>query len=455
MFLSKLMTIAAFLAACLAAILASAVLISALPGAPLSSQDDGGSRKTGEAGDVVTYTIKRSDFVRTTTQPGTVEAFESVNIAPKFSGYLKKMNVDIGDAVERGQVLAEIDAPEVVAVQNKAHAVVEQAITRLASARAAVTVAHASLEADKAKADAVAATLSRNESILRYREKSLERLRALAAQNAVERRLVDEAEENVEAARSAVTEAKSQVVKAKAGIEKATAKLVAARSDFEGAKANIHVAQAELENASAAAGYTRIVSPWDGIVTRRGYHMGDYVRSGDLGGRVPLLSLIQTGKVKVIVDVPDVDAPYLDKGDRAIVRIDALGGRAYQGAIARTALAQDPATRTVRAEIDLKNEDGRLRPGQYGRVTIDLQDRRDVLSIPVSALFDRSAAGAAACYRIVDGRAVRARIKIGEENGKLMEVVDGLKEGDSVIAEPVRGIRDGQPVSIKNGTGNK
>ncbi len=157
----------------------------------------------------------------------------------------------------------------------------------------------------------------------------------------------------------------------------------------------------------------------------------------------------------MIVDVPDLDAPYLDKGDRAIVKIDALGGRAYQGAIARTALAQDPVARTVRAEIDLNNEEGRLRPGQCGRVTIDLQDRRDVLSIPVSAVIERTPDGAAACYRIAEGRAVRARIKIGEENGNLMEVVDGLKEGDSVIADPVPGIRDGQPVSIKNGTGNK
>ena len=334
MFLSRLRTITAFVAACLVAILASAVLISTLPGAALSSQDDGGSRKTGEAGDVVAYTVKRSDFVRTTTQPGTVEAFESVNIAPKFSGYLKKLNVDIGDAVEHGQVLAEIDAPEVVAEENKAQTVVEQAITRLASARAAVTVAHAVLEAEKARADAIAATVSRHESILKYREKALNRLQGLAAEKAVERRLVDEAEENCEVARSALSEAKSQTITAKADIEKATAKLVATRAEIEVAKADIHVAQAELENATAVAGYTRIVSPWDGIVTKRGYHVGDFVRSGELGAPMPLLSLIQTGKVKVIVEVPDRDAPYLDKGDRAVVKIDALGGRTYQGAIA-------------------------------------------------------------------------------------------------------------------------
>ena len=168
---------------------------------------------------------------------------------------------------------------------------------------------------------------------------------------------------------------------------------------------------------------------------------------------MPLLTLIQTGKVKVIVDVPDLDAPYLDKGDRAIVKIDALGDELTRGR-SRTALAQDPVARTVRAEIDLKNEDGRLRPGQHGRVTIDLQDRRDVLSIPASALIERSPDGAAACYRIVDGHAVKVRIKIGEENGNRVEVVDGMKEGDSVIADPVPDIRDGQPISVKHGASN-
>ena len=86
MFLSKLTTIAAFVAACLSAILASAILISALPGPALSSQDESQTRKTGGGRDVVTYTIKRCDFQRATTQQGKVEAFESVNLVPKFSG---------------------------------------------------------------------------------------------------------------------------------------------------------------------------------------------------------------------------------------------------------------------------------------------------------------------------------------------------------------------------------
>ena len=69
---------------------------------------------------------------------------------------------------------------------------------------------------------------------------------------------------------------------------------------------------------------TRVVSPWDGIVTRRGYHVGDFVRSGDAATAAPLLTVSETRKMRVIVGVPDADSPYLDKGDRAIVRFDAL-----------------------------------------------------------------------------------------------------------------------------------
>jgi RND family efflux transporter MFP subunit len=404
---------------------------------------------------VIAYTIGRSDFQRTTEQPGTVEAFEWVDVAPKLSGYLTHLNVDIGDSVKRGQVLAEIQAPELVAEQRKAQALVEHANAKVVTAKAAVMVAQASLEAAKAKAEAVSAGLGGAESSLRYREQMLKRLKSLAARNAVEHHLVDEAEGNVEVAKSSLAEAKAQMVAARASIQEAMAKLVTAKSDVGEAEANLHIAHAELERALAMTSYTKIVSPWDGIVTRRDSHAGNFVRSGEMGGSAPLFTLMKTGKVRVVVHVPEVDAPYLDNGDRATVRMDSLRGRVYSGVVARTALAEDPKARTVRAEIDLDNSDGRLRPGQYGRVTINLQDRRNILSIPASALIEQAADRTAACYRIVDGRAVRTRIKIGEDYDDRVEVVEGLKEGDSVVTDPNRGITDGQSVSIKQVTSTK
>ena len=102
------------------------------------------------------------------------------------------------------------------------------------------------------------------------------------------------------------------------------------------------------------------------------------------------------------------DAPYLDKGDRAIVQFDALAipNRIYHGVVCPHVTCRGRSSdRTQRAEIDLNNDDGRLRSGQFGRVTIILQDRRGVLSIPASAVIDQNEGGRAACYRIVDGRA--------------------------------------------------
>ena len=169
-----------------------------------------------------------------------------------------------------------------------------------------------------------------------------------------------------------------------------------------------------------------------------------------------MLIIMKTGKMRVVVEVPDRDVPLLDKGDPVTVRIDAIGDRRYQGIIARTGYAEDPKTRTLRAEIDLENVDGRLRPGQYGAATIVLEDLGNRLTIPMSALTDgHRAGGEAACYRVEDRRTVRTPIKVGRDNGERIEVVDGLKEGDSVVIDPTTGISDGQVVDPEPSKGVK
>ena len=111
--------------------------------------------------------------------------------------------------------------------------------------------------------------------------------------------------------------------------------------------------------------------------------------------------------MRVVVLVPDRDVPYLDEGDPVTVQIDALGARGvFQGRIARTAYALDQ-DRTLRAEIDLPNADGRLRPGQFGRVEIELETRENVLTIPSSAIMSGSSDDTANCYRVAGGRAVQ------------------------------------------------
>ena len=166
-----------------------------------------------------------------------MEAFESVDLVPKISGYLKSLKVDIGDAVKRGQVLAEIDAPELAAMLDRSTGAWSNRPRRgLSHAKAAVTVVEATLEAEKTKAETASAAQQRAESMLRYREKSLERYKGLAANNSISRELLDQAEERAEAAKAALSEAKAQAATVRAGIEEGKAKLLAAKARRPGGR---------------------------------------------------------------------------------------------------------------------------------------------------------------------------------------------------------------------------
>ena len=184
-------------------------------------------------------------------------------------------------------------------------------------------------------------------------------------------------------------------------------------------------------------------------MTRRNYHVGDLVRSSNMGNADPILTIVATKTMRVVVDVPDRDVLYLDVGDPVKIRFETLGGRgSYEGRIARMAYALNPQDRTLRAEIDLANADGRLRPGLIGGITIHLETKENVIAIPRSAIVMHEGEGPAFCYRVVGGRAVRIPIKIGRNDGERIEVLEGLNEGDIIIAKPDAGLRDGQPVTV-------
>ena len=197
--------------------------------------------------------------------------------------------------------------------------------------------------------------------------------------------------------------------------------------------------------------YTRITAPYDGFVTRRSYHEGAFVRSADAGNGEPIVTVVRSDIMVVVVDVPHNDVPDLDVGDPVTVQFDALKARGmFQGRITRTAYALDPKYGTLRAEIVLPNPDGRLRPGLVGRVEIVLEIGENVLTIPSSAIAVLDSTDKTAdCYRVANGRAVKTRIKFGLVDGRRIKVLDGLKEGDIVIAKPDARLSDGQTVTIR------
>jgi HlyD family secretion protein len=230
------------------------------------------------------------------------------------------------------------------------------------------------------------------------------------------------------AAEAAVRKARTDLTTAKFRIEQAEAEL------FE-AKAGVRVAEAGRAKANLMVAHTRIISPYDGVVIRRSFHPGDFIRTSDAGNNIPLLTVAQTDKMRVIIYVPDRDIPSLDRGDPTEIKLDALPGLTFRGKVSCFSETEDPQSRTMRTEIDLPNPDGRLREGMYGITAIILQDNSSNLTVPASAVTGRSENGKTSVYVVRDDKAHMTPITIGADDGIRVGVLTGLKADDVVILD--------------------
>src|SRR5262249_13689526 len=179
---------------------------------------------------------------------------------------------------------------------------------------------------------------------------------------------------------------------AEAGQEEARAKIEIARATWEQAKAeqnkaeaDVAVAEADRQSYAALVDYARLTAPYPGVVTRRDINTGDFVQPPAAGKGEPLYVVQRRDVMRVFVEVPEPDAPWVHKGSAARVRVQALQWQEFSGKVDRTSYALDRTTRTLLAEVDLPNSQDRLRPGMYAFATITAESP-NVLSLPDSAV---------------------------------------------------------------------
>jgi RND family efflux transporter MFP subunit len=305
-----------------------------------------------------------------------------------------------------------------------------------------VKIAQASVEEKKAQvASYAAARKFHQKEYLRYIE--------LTQQKAVDFRVSDEKEKQYESALAGEQEAEAAVKTAEAEVAKSEAAVTAAEADMAAARANVLVLKAREAQANILVQYLKLTSPYKGVVTSRNYHRGDFIRSADQGSQPPVLSVARTDRMRVVVYIPDRDVPFLDRGDEAVVRVDALSGEEFRGPVSRYSDREDPENRTMRTEIDLPNPTGRLREGMYGGVTILLEPPSDNLLLPSSALHERSETGEGAVFVVHAGHARRQKVKVGRDNGIVTEITGGLNEHDLVVVSYSGSLEDGEPVDAE------
>ena len=391
---------------------------------------------------VTTVTPERMTVRRTTEEPGQLEAAETTPIYAKLAGYVESVAVNIGAKVKKGQVLAELRMPETEADLKQRRALVEQARSEKKQAEATVDVTRAGVASAEAKVTEIQTGTRRAEADVARWRAEFARIEQLIRDWAQTGSLLDETRNKLQAAQAAEEEVRAQVKYAEAALAEAKARLDKGRSDVQTAISHIEVARFEADHAEAMAGYMKIIAPFDGIVIRRTVDTGHLTTPGASGEL--LFIVARSDIVTITVGVPETDAPFVNAGDPARVRLQALEGKIFEGKVSRTGWALDAATRTLQTEIDLPNEDDLLRPGLYAYTTIIAEEHKDALTVPTTAIVRDGEKSY--CVVVAEGRAKLREVTPGLVDGKRTEIVAGLGGGEQIVEANAASLVDGQPV---------
>lgn len=335
-------------------------------------------------------TPKRSATAVELILPADARPMQETAVYPRTSGYLKRLLVDIGDHVKAGQLLAEIDTPEVDA--------------DLAQAQAAVGQAQAN--AAKAQGDYELA------------QNTLKRYEGFATTGGL-------TEQQLEEKRVAFTEAKSAL---------------------DAAKANVTSAQATVQKLTALQGFEKIVAPFAGTVTSRNYDVGALMSPTNTGAGKELFRIEQTDTLRAFVNVPQAYVTSDRTGQKAFLTVRNYPGRDFVGTIARSSGSLDPATRTLRYEIDFPNAEGTLLAGMYAQVRLSDAQEQPPMVVPTSALvFD---SGGTRVWVVDDGKVHFKKIEVGRDLGTEVEIASGLSGQEAVVTNPGERLSDGVEVQI-------
>jgi membrane fusion protein, multidrug efflux system len=313
--------------------------------------------------------------------PGAVTAFSDAAIYARTSGYVQHWYTDIGAHVKKGQVLAEIQTPELDAQLQQAHA----------------DEATAQANFDYAKATA-------------QRWQDMLKTQSVSQQDADTR----------------------------------TGDMLAKRAMLQSAQANV-------QRLTELVSYEKVVAPFDGVVTVRNVDVGTLVTAGGAPGLAAstgeLFHVAQRDTLRVFIDVPQSDAPYVSANTQAYLTVQQFPGKQFAAHVARDSGAMDPVSRTLRVEVDVDNRDGTLLPGAYAQVHLALRNGAPALDLPVSALLFRPN-GVTIATVDSSGRTALKSVMVGRDFGTHVEILTGVQADDKVIDNPGDALTSGEAVKI-------
>jgi RND family efflux transporter MFP subunit len=334
-------------------------------------------------------TVAASPGTMSVTLPGTTAAFDNANIYARATGYIAKRNVDIGDHVKQGELLAQLAVPELVdqIFQNEG------------------TLAQFNSTLDQAVAN------------LRLAQVTWDRDRPLVHEGWATQQQGTIDVQTVKVNESAVAAAQQNVT----------------------AQENL------LRMLRQNRDYALVVAPFDGVITQRNIDVGSLVQGNVTGGTF-MFNMQRTDPIRVWAYVPQDAAFGVAPGVDAIVRVPELPGREFKGKVTRIADAQESGTRTLLTEVDLPNPDGALRSGVYCFVELKIPRKTPSLVVPAEAIiFNRNGLQVAV---VEGGKAEIRKVNVTRDMGTQVEVDAGVKPDDRVVLNPPVNLREGDKVRV-------
>lgn len=400
--------------------------------------------------------VQRRTITEIVNASGKIYPEDEVKVSPDISGVITELNVQEGDTVKRGQLLARID-PDVYNIQrSQAASGVAQSQAQVSSSQAQVSNAQAALDALNAQMEQAERTYNRSKKLF-------------------DEKVISRAEMDV---------AESTLRSAKANYNAAVQGIRSSQANVQGARANVQTAQASLQKANKDLSRTAITAPRDGVVSLLNVKKGESVSGNSFTVGTEILRIADMSKIEIRVDVGENDIPKVKLGDSAIVEVDAYSDRKFKGIVTQIASSNNGAAAQnalsnatsdvtqYKVYIRILEESYRdllgkgtfpFRPGMSAKADIQTKTHTNVLSIPINAVTTRDKSDstnstnstkkadetdARATTSLVDdlevvafiidkaGKVQKVKVKTDIQDINNIEIVSGLKEGDLVVTGP-------------------
>ncbi|RLS72312.1 MAG: efflux RND transporter periplasmic adaptor subunit [Planctomycetota bacterium] len=397
--------------------------------------------------------VPRKSMQLYSLQPGRVEPYEQTPILSKTSGYVESVAVDLGDKVHKGDTLIQLRAPEYqyqVAIKLGA---IEQYEAQIEQAEAALGASQAAERSALAMVQEVQARIERAEAQYQRWKSESARTRELVAAGAVTEKLADETLSQFQAAAAVRNEIAASIESQRAKLLEAQAHVGQAQADLKAAHAKLSVAHSEHAQSLTMVEYLTLKAPFDGVVTSRSVDAGHYVQPAGSSNATPLLTVVNSQRVRVLVDLPESEAFYVNadtfqgnQGDSVELLLPAQPGKRIAGRITRTSASLDAESRSLSTQIELDNSEGKLLMGGFVQAKILLEEKKDAWALPIGAVVRKNEE--AYCCLVVDGKIEFRPIQTGLRVADEFEIVSGLVGTETVVLARAGGFKAGQSVEV-------